>query len=246
MLMVQCSSHHIALVLLSLGFAALGTTLKVLEPLSQTHPESQGHHQSSLAIGSPSSPRLSPLLPPSTPTWHPTLFERLKFAPQPLSSRPTVSAPLLGFCHPLDGQGQLSQGIRGLTHKGRSEYAYDIAIGLGTPVFAMRAGEVIGAEDKYPDIGGGSSQAERFNYVLIEHPRGYRSAYAHLQQGFQSRTWLTLGAKVQAGQLIGFSGNSGWSTGPHLHVEVQQPSSGSNFTQTVPFQIAGHCQSYST
>ena len=116
---------------------------------------------------------------------------------------------------------------------------------MGTPVFAMRAGRIIGAEDKHPDNGGDQGRSKQANYVWIEHLGGYRSAYVHLQQRFRRQLRLQPGTWVEAGQLIGYSGNSGWSTGPHLHVEVQRPSKSNRFSKTVPFQIAGYCRVYS-
>ena len=154
---------------------------------------------------------------------------------------PSVASPLRGFCHPLNGKGYLSQGIRGKTHQNRMEYAYDLASSMGTPIYAMRSGRVLKLQDKYPDTGGSRANASKFNYVWIEHENGYRSAYAHLQQGFRNRVQLKAGDWVQAGQLIGYSGNSGWSSGPHLHVEVQKGGSRSSFAQTVPFQISDFC-----
>lgn len=162
---------------------------------------------------------------------------------QPLSANlhPTVASPLTGFCHPLNGLGYLSQGIRGATHRGRMEYAYDLATSIGTPVYAMRAGRVIGVQDRYPDTGGGAENISKFNYVLIEHDGGYRSAYLHLQQGFRSKVQIKAGDTVEIGQLIGYSGNSGWSSGPHLHIELQEPGEAYSFSKTVPFAIAGAC-----
>ncbi|UJB72448.1 peptidoglycan DD-metalloendopeptidase family protein (plasmid) [Acaryochloris sp. 'Moss Beach'] len=160
----------------------------------------------------------------------------------PLPQKPTVEFPLRGFCHPLNGEGWLSQGIRGRTHQGRMEYAYDLAVSIGTPIYAMRSGKVIAVRDKYPDTGGGKENATRFNFVWIEHEDGYRSAYVHLQQGFRSKVDLKAGDHVEAGQLIGYSGNSGWSSGPHLHVEVQKPYRRQRFTKTVPFSISGSCK----
>ena len=155
---------------------------------------------------------------------------------------PTVASPLRGFCHPLNGAGYLSQGIRGTTHQGRMEYAYDLAAKIGTPVYAMRAGRVLSLQDRFPDTGGGPDKISKFNYVMIEHDGGYRSAYLHLQQGFRGSVGLKAGDRVETGQLIGYSGNSGWSTGPHLHVEVQRPGGGPlSFTKSVPFAIAGAC-----
>jgi murein DD-endopeptidase MepM/ murein hydrolase activator NlpD len=155
---------------------------------------------------------------------------------------PTIASPLQGFCHPLNGLGYLSQGINGTTHRGRMAYAYDLATSIGTPVYAMRAGRVIGVQDKYPDTGGGPDRISKFNYVMVEHDAGYRSAYVHLQQGFRSTVQIKAGDRVEKGQLIGYSGNSGWSTGPHLHIEIQRPGSAFTFTQTVPFAIAGVCE----
>jgi murein DD-endopeptidase MepM/ murein hydrolase activator NlpD len=168
-----------------------------------------------------------------------------ELAQPPLQNNPnpTVASPLQGFCHPLNGQGWLSQGIRGRTHQGRMEYAYDLATDIGTPVYAMRSGRVIAVQDKYPDTGGGKENIAKFNYVWVEHDGGYRSVYIHLQQGFVSNVSIKAGDWVDAGQLIGYSGNSGWSTGPHLHLEVQKPGSARQFTKTAPFSIAGKCDS---
>lgn len=163
------------------------------------------------------------------------------FVQSPLPSQASVTSPLRGFCHPLNGQGWLSQGIRGRTHQGRMEFAYDLATPIGTPVYAMRAGTVVAVQDKYPDTGGGKENITRFNYVWLQHDGGYRSIYVHLQQGFRQKLAIKAGDQITAGQLIGYSGNSGWSTGPHLHVEVQQPGQKYRFTKTVPFAIAGSC-----
>ena len=156
--------------------------------------------------------------------------------------KPTVAQPLIGFCHPLNGRGWLSQGNNAITHRGRSAYAYDLAAPIGTPIYAMRGGRVVGLQDKYPDTGGGRSRYSKFNYVWIEHDAGYRSAYLHMQQNFLDAVPLRKGTYVEAGQLIGFSGNSGFSTGPHLHIEVQRPGRRSGFNKTVPFEVSGRCQ----
>ncbi|MEZ2237766.1 M23 family metallopeptidase [Microcoleus sp.] len=159
----------------------------------------------------------------------------------PLFSNPSPSNPLRGFVHPLQGAGSLTQGANGsLSHKGRSQYALDYGTDgiIGKPVYAMRSGTVKRVIDGYPDTGGGEEKANQANMVVIEHDGGYRSAYLHLQNKFTSKVpgGIKEGASVSAGQLIGYSGNSGYSTGPHLHVEVHKPENGF-FGQTVPFQI---------
>jgi murein DD-endopeptidase MepM/ murein hydrolase activator NlpD len=182
-------------------------------------------------------PAHSPIRPPLSiqPVAKPQIFSLA------LQAQPTLNSPLQGFCHPLWGQGWLSQGIRGVTHNGRMEYAYDYATGIGTPVYAMRVGRIISIQDRFPDRGGDKAQIHRFNHVWLEHDGGYRSAYVHLQQGFRQRVNLKVGDQVKVGQIIGYSGNSGWSSGPHLHVEVHRSEQRWRFTQTVPFAISTAC-----
>ncbi|WP_017326338.1 M23 family metallopeptidase [Synechococcus sp. PCC 7336] len=157
--------------------------------------------------------------------------------PVPLHNRPSVAQPLRGFSHPLAGAGYVSQGPSGFaTHRGRAEFSLDFAVKLGTPVYAMRAGRVVGLEDRFPDSGSGAAGMHRVNYIWIEHEGGYRSAYGHLQQGFRRAVGIEVGDRVAAGERIGYSGNSGYSTAPHLHVEVHRLERGT-FGQSVPFQI---------
>jgi murein DD-endopeptidase MepM/ murein hydrolase activator NlpD len=163
----------------------------------------------------------------------------------PLISNPTSQNPLTGFSSPLGGNLVVNQGNGGtFSHADRMQYAIDFDAAIGTSVYAMRSGKVIAVRDVYPDTGGNSSNSDRFNYVLIEHDGGYRSAYLHLQQSFNNRVGLRIGDIVNAGQLIGYSGNSGWSTGPHLHVEVHKPGSGGSFGQTVPFTFTSNPSVY--
>jgi murein DD-endopeptidase MepM/ murein hydrolase activator NlpD len=83
--------------------------------------------------------------------------------------------------------------------------AIDIVVNRGTSVKAAREGKV--ADTGYNAVFG--------NYVIIRHPDGYQSLYAHLD------TVLTRkGASVNQGEVIGRSGNTGQSTGPHLHFSI--------------------------
>lgn len=156
----------------------------------------------------------------------------------PLTDLPSTA--MKGYCHPLQGKGFLSQGTRGNTHQGRMKYAYDFGVPIGMPVYAMQGGRVIGLRDKYPDKGGRRGNAEKFNFIWLEHTNGVRSAYIHLQQNFKRKIPIKLDDWVKTGDLIGYSGNSGWSSAPHLHVEVHSISD-SGFGQTLPFEIASKC-----
>ncbi|MBD2076975.1 peptidoglycan DD-metalloendopeptidase family protein [Phormidium sp. FACHB-592] len=154
----------------------------------------------------------------------------------PLFSNPTMSNPLKGFQDPVKGAGSISQYPGGQTsHNGNTQYAIDFDVMKGTSVYAMRAGVVVAIEQQYPDTGGGQANINRANYVLIQHDNGYYSRYLHLQQNFNSSIGLVVGQAVQAGQLIALSGNSGWSTGSHLHVEVDK----GNTWISQPFEIDG-------
>ena len=83
----------------------------------------------------------------------------------------------------------------------------DIATEEGKKVHAARWGKIVYA--------GGSNGYG--NLVVIEHEFGYHTLYGHLSQ-----VWVTRGATVTRGQRIGAVGNTGKSTGPHLHFEIRR------------------------
>nr|WP_231922481.1 M23 family metallopeptidase [Micromonospora krabiensis] len=84
----------------------------------------------------------------------------------------------------------------------------DFAMPAGTPIHAAAAGTVVKAGDAGDGYG---------NSVFIDHGNGYLTHYAH-----QSRLAVAVGDKVSAGEVIGYEGSTGDSTGPHLHFEVHQ------------------------
>ena len=96
--------------------------------------------------------------------------------------------------HPILGFNHLHQGT-------------DFAAPIGTPVMASGSGTV-----EYVGWKGGYGK-----YISIRHSAVYQTNYAHLQDYAKG---IRRGAKVQQGQIIGYSGNTGSSTGPHLHYEV--------------------------
>jgi murein DD-endopeptidase MepM/ murein hydrolase activator NlpD len=82
----------------------------------------------------------------------------------------------------------------------------DIAEPQGTPIRAAGAGLAYPFEDP----------ARYGNYVIVQHVAGYATVYAHMVR--QNVTW---GQSVEAGDVIGFVGSTGNSSGPHLHFEVR-------------------------
>lgn len=82
-------------------------------------------------------------------------------------------------------------------------------LGLGAPVMATARGTVIIAKQGGYNGGYGS-------YVVIQHPNGVQTLYGHLQS-----VSVSTGERVAQGQVVGKMGNTGRSTGPHLHIEVR-------------------------
>lgn len=115
----------------------------------------------------------------------------------------------------------ISQGLDDAkTHQDdANRYAVDIVMPMGTPVLAARAGVVMDSEQKHPDTG---KEDERYmaqaNYVRIAHDDGTMAVYAHLQR---NSLRVLPGMRIPAGHWIANSGNSGFSSGPHLHFVVQ-------------------------
>ena len=84
-------------------------------------------------------------------------------------------------------------------------YGVDLAAGMNTEIYATKSGTVTGAT--YGEANG--------YYVTINHGDGYSSIYAHM-----TNSVVSVGDSVKQGQLIGYVGTTGWSTGPHLHFEI--------------------------
>jgi len=118
----------------------------------------------------------------------------------------------LGLRYPLDRiHITSSYGMRRhpVTGVSTMHYGLDYRASMGTPVYAVAEGRV--AKSAYDDLSG--------NYIAIKHNDNYSSYYLHL-----SKKSVNVGAYVKARQVIGLSGNSGRSSGPHLHFGFKQPN----------------------
>jgi murein DD-endopeptidase MepM/ murein hydrolase activator NlpD len=118
----------------------------------------------------------------------------------------------------------VSQGFHGkYSHTGGDSYSIDFKMPEGTAVHAAREGVVVGVKDD-SDLGGSDKKFEwDANYILIKHSDGTLGHYVHLKK---SGSRVKLGQNVKAGEWIGLSGNTGHSTGPHLHFAVFKAQSG--------------------
>ena len=99
-------------------------------------------------------------------------------------------------------------------HPERIRYAIDFLMSIGTTITAARAGRVFDIKTEHLDTEHDVSQA---NYVLVRHADDSLALYGHIRQ---HGARVALGDEVVAGQEIALSGNSGFSTQPHLHFEV--------------------------
>jgi murein DD-endopeptidase MepM/ murein hydrolase activator NlpD len=130
----------------------------------------------------------------------------------------------------------ITQGFHGQSsHFGpQSEYAVDIAMPEGTPVCAARAGIVIKVADDFFENSSDPSYAMRANHVMILHADGTMAVYAHLKL---ESARVQPGMRVEAGEVIARSGNTGYSGGPHLHFAVQR-NAGMELV-SIPFGFQG-------
>ena len=113
----------------------------------------------------------------------------------------------------IDGQAFVRPALGRLTSLfgarwGVTHYGVDIANAIGTPIYALTDGVVA---ESGPASGFGM-------WVVVRHPDGERTVYGHV-----NRSYVTVGQEVRAGERIADIGNRGFSTGPHLHLEVWAP-----------------------
>ncbi len=122
-----------------------------------------------------------------------------------LPAGPLPSPSAAGLIWPVEGTLTSGFGYRW----GRMHEGIDISVPEGTPIRAAADGTVILMQSEYESGGYG-------NYSCIDHGGGLSTCYAH-----QSSFATSIGAHVNQGDVIGLSGNTGHSTGPHLHFEVR-------------------------
>ena len=94
-----------------------------------------------------------------------------------------------------------------VTHRWQSHDGVDLAAPIGTPVHATAQGKVtfVGRQTGYGKV------------IMLENPPPYSTVYAHLSRFAKG---IRNGGTVKRGQVIGYVGETGWATGPHLHYEV--------------------------
>ncbi len=115
------------------------------------------------------------------------------------------NAAASGFRWPLAVAGTITSPYGNRAETGSFHYGIDIGVPVGTQVLAVKAGTVTKV----------TYSSDYGYYVTIDHGNGVQTRYAH-----NKANTVSVGERVEAGQVIALSGNSGRSTGPHLHFEV--------------------------
>jgi murein DD-endopeptidase MepM/ murein hydrolase activator NlpD len=115
-----------------------------------------------------------------------------------------------------------------------NRHAVDFAMPEGTPVVAARAGRVVETEWRHGSGAEDFPFADHGNTVLVAHDDGTRARYSHLRHNGVA---VAKGAKVVAGEVIGYSGTTGYSSGPHLHFGLVEVKSGVEVSLPVLFYV---------
>ncbi|WP_397447001.1 M23 family metallopeptidase [Polaribacter sp. R77954] len=113
-----------------------------------------------------------------------------------------------------------------------SKYAIDFKMNVGQPVCAMRDGVVVAIKEDSNEGGKNKKYYDKANYILIYHKDGTFSQYVHLKQNGAA---VEKNDSVKKGQIIGYSGNTGFSTAPHLHFGVFKPTT--NGFVSIPYLL---------
>lgn len=134
-----------------------------------------------------------------------------------------VSPGASGFVAPVDGPYVITSSFSVREHPlfgyTKMHPAIDLAKNQGSPIYAIAAGTVTTAA--YGKANG--------YYVGLAHGNGYSSIYCHMTQ-----YTVSVGDSVSQGQVIGYVGSTGWSTGPHLHIEIHQNGTALNPAEYLP------------
>jgi murein DD-endopeptidase MepM/ murein hydrolase activator NlpD len=126
------------------------------------------------------------------------------------------------------------QGYNG-RYSHRGDYALDFRLRKGNEIFAAREGTIVSTEDDNTKGGPRKKFLTKGNHIIIKHSDGTFAAYWHLSH---KGVLVKIGESVQKGQLIGISGNTGYSSRAHLHFDVYYFENGKQITIPTKFQTA--------
>ena len=135
---------------------------------------------------------------------------------------------------PTKARHKIVQGFGGgYSHRGASRFAVDFAMPVGSAVHAARAGKVVQVVEHHNQGGPARSFAKYANYIIVLHADGTTGEYHHLAHHGSK---VEVGDMIKVGQHIGYSGNTGFSSLPHLHFGVYRPLAEGNF-ESIKFRF---------
>lgn len=173
---------------------------------------------------------LARLVPAGAGGRHELVLEAVPGAPHAVARDVVYSLPV------EESRFELGQGFHGgYSHADEANrYAVDLVVPEGTAVLAARGGVVMQATGGFRDGGTDPALAGRANLVRVLHDDGSMALYAHLREG---GVVVRPGERVTLGQVLGYAGSTGYSSGPHLHFAVQV--NGGMRLVSVPFRMIG-------
>jgi murein DD-endopeptidase MepM/ murein hydrolase activator NlpD len=143
---------------------------------------------------------------------------------------PEVQVPFgCGYTFPV------SQTHNGGSHLQNDTWAWDFRMPEGTPVVAARDGVVRLARGDSKQGGCDPKFAPLANYVVVDHGDGLETQYLHF-----SAVVVRPGQPVKAGELLGYSGETGWACGAHLHFKVARAAGSSWNNPSVSARLVGY------
>lgn len=129
---------------------------------------------------------------------------------------------------------KVTQGYRGsFSHTGPDEYAIDWKMPEGTSVLAARGGVIVSVKDGFEKGGPHRKFEDCANLVVVQHDDRTMAHYCHLAPHSAK---VRVGQKVRAGDLLAASGNTGFTSGPHLHFAVFKARNGYG-RETIPVKF---------
>jgi murein DD-endopeptidase MepM/ murein hydrolase activator NlpD len=151
-------------------------------------------------------------------------------------ARPKAYVYALPYPHGLTFS--VLQGFHGaFSHRGSNEFAVDFNCPVATPVVAARPGRVVAINASAQGSGTTSEYLDdrRANFVIVLHDDGTLGEYMHLAP---SGVQVKPGQRVERSQPLGLSGNTGFSSTPHLHFQVMTAADDGISKQSFPFELA--------
>ncbi|MBI3182790.1 MAG: M23 family metallopeptidase [Myxococcales bacterium] len=152
-----------------------------------------------------------------------------------LRAAPAAPLPLASVPFACGRSFVVSQAHQVGSHRSHDEFAWDFRMPEGEPIVAAMPGVVRLARGDSIIGGCDAAFAREANFVVISHDGGIETQYLHF-----SKVVVKPAEAVQQGQLIGYSGRTGWACGSHLHFKVARAESPSWNNRSIPARIEGH------